>query len=277
ALLALLFALLAAPAALAQPGALDPTLGGDGVVFHDNTGTATAVLPLPDGRAVLAGYRVELLDEFSSLLRYFPDGTLDPSFGGDGQVIPVFEGDFGTTAHIYDALLLPDGKILAAGYRDFTPGPREQAFGGLAFVARFLPDGALDPTFGDGGATSFAFGVLGSEMWALALQPDGKIVAVSREHLVCLLPDGTPDPAFGADGIVETPTSRDSRPAGLLALPDGKIMVGVHLEGREPHAAIARYLPDGTLDPTFGDGGVFVFPDASAGARGIVRLPDGRL
>src|SRR5690606_32482408 len=145
ALLALLFALLAAPAALAQPGALDPTLGGDGVVFHDNTGTATAVLPLPDGRVVLAGYRVELLGEVSSLLRYFPDGRLDPAFGGDGQVVPEF-GDFRESSHIYDAVLQPDGKIVAVGTVDVFFGT-----GNRALVARFLPDGTLDPTFGDGG------------------------------------------------------------------------------------------------------------------------------
>src|SRR5690606_30943790 len=143
ALLALLFALLAAPAALAQPGALDPTLGGDGVVFHDNTGTATAVLPLPDGRAVLAGYRVELLDEFSSLLRYFPDGTLDPSFGGDGQVIPEF-GDFRESSHIYDAVLQPDGKIVAAGTHPGLSGTPSRPT-----PARGPPAGTLDPGCGD--------------------------------------------------------------------------------------------------------------------------------
>ncbi len=86
-----------------------------------------------------------------ALLRFNPDGRLDPSFGTDGR---VFSDAFSAGEGV---ALQPDGKIVVAGSPKLT---------------RFRPDGSLDPTFGTNGAIV--------TFWArdVAIQPDGKIVVV---------------------------------------------------------------------------------------------------
>lgn len=74
---------------------------------------------------------------------------------------------------VHDAVLQSNGDILVAG--DFSVG------GTLFSLARFLPNGTLDTTFGSGGfaATRFSPGVAGSFV-AVLVQPDGKILAVGE-------------------------------------------------------------------------------------------------
>ena len=85
-------------------------------------------------------------------------------------------------------------------------------------LARYLPDGRLDPTFGVGGKVSIDFGGC-EEAYALVLQPDGKLVAagistgisVDDFALARYLPDGRLDPTFGVGGIVTTDFGSDRR------------------------------------------------------------------
>jgi uncharacterized delta-60 repeat protein len=119
--------------------------------------------------------------------------------------------------------LLPDGKIALAGRAQ----PR---FGALA---RLNGDGSLDSTFGDGGiVVDRRF----SPFSALAVQPDGKIVAVAsqgkeaedRPVVARFLPDGSPDPSFGEEGAAHFPfrPAKGFAPAAVLIRPDGSIAVG---------------------------------------------------
>ena len=69
-------------------------------------------------------------------------------------------------------------------------------------------------------------------------------------------PDGTLDHSFGGDGIVTTDLGTASDGISDVALqPDGKI---VAVGSTEQDAALARYNPDGTLDPTFGSSGTVI-------------------
>jgi uncharacterized delta-60 repeat protein len=188
-------------------------------------------------------------------------GDLDPSFGSGGVVT-------GSESSISALAVQPDGKSVTAG----------TGRGGL-LLARYLPDGAPDPSFGEGGSvvtkvpdSSFI------SVAAVALQPDGKIVvagyAFLPEDSVFLLArfnaNGSLDGSFGTDGMTTTVvpvTAHPQDPGGaqadaLALLPDRRILVGGSVSWTEGPdqalrsvPALARYEPDGSLDTTFGDGG----------------------
>jgi uncharacterized delta-60 repeat protein len=132
--------------------------------------------------------------------------------------------------------------------------------------------GQLDPTFGDAGQVTTDFGSTNDEARAVAVQPDGKLVAAGvawpepdrlpKFALARYTAQGKLDPSFGDGGMVVTNLlgeSYDYAEARALVLqPDGKIVVagGAH-NPAVGHTvfAVARYNADGSLDATFGDGG----------------------
>ncbi len=234
-------------------GDLDTSFGGDGTVttsFGGDIGGVSALALQPDGKIVVAGSTLNICcgADFA-LARYLPNGTLDPTFGGDGKVTT----DFGGVNDWASALALqPDGKIVVAGRSDARGNE------GLALV-RYLPDGTLDATFGSNGTLLTDF----ESATALALQPDGKIVVAGASGdfaLARYLPNGTLDTTFGSNGMVLTDFGGGSNDhGGALALQsDGKIVVAGYSDASGSTAfALARYLPNGTLDATFsGDGKV---------------------
>jgi uncharacterized delta-60 repeat protein len=163
-------------------------------------------------------------------------GSLDRTFGGDGKVLTVFQNqDAGAVA----IAIQPDGKLVAAG------GTVEAREGGLHFafaLIRYNTNGTLDPTFGDGGKVVDPPGVAGGAS-AVAIQPDGKIVAGGDLALARYDAAGTLDPNFGGgDGVVAVDDVYD-----IAIQADGKIVAG-------GARGLVRYEPDGTLDVAFGGG-----------------------
>src|SRR5207245_5340246 len=153
-----------------------------------------------------------------ALARYNADGTLDPSFGGGGRVLTNFAGRDEASA----LALQSDGKIVVAG---FSGAGGRQDFA----VARYNPDGSLDPSFGSGGRVLTDFGG-DDEAAALALQSDGKIVVTgfsfsdaggSDIALARSNPDGTLDASFGSGGRVLTDFGLAS---GLVLQSAGRIV-----------------------------------------------------
>lgn len=187
--------------------------------------------------------------------------------------------------HIVAAALLLTMTVLAGGTADAEPR---------------VPGGTVDQTFGEGGVVFERFPSLVSEYVDVAVQPDGRIVAVGTLYaqddgdfiLVRYLPDGSRDPSFGDNGFVRTSFTEFY---GMLAefdvanevllQPDGRIVVvgemsdfGRPISDVDYNFAIARYLPDGRLDPSFGEGGKVVTDfGAYEGAEAAALLPDGRL
>jgi uncharacterized delta-60 repeat protein len=198
-------------------------------------------------------------------------GALDPNFGNGGIVVtPEGAG--------YAMAVQPDGKILAAGYID-------GAADGLA-VARYLPNGDLDTTFGSAGIASLepGLGQASTTTRAVAVQPDGRILLTGDDYgyiaVGRLEQDGTPDQSFGSDGLVQTPIEPRFDPAGLLVEPDGKIVVdgrGSLSGDRYTAATLARYVPDGTLDPTFGSGGIVQIRRPSLSMGRMAPGPEGTI
>lgn len=191
------------------------------------------------------------------------DGMLDPDFGTGGLVTTSFIPFAGESA---GALAVqPDGRAIAAGSSQLNTSQS------LMVAARYLPSGALDPSFEGDGRTIILFGApvpeISNGAGQVLLQPDGRIVLVGwlsetppgglRYALARLLPDGSFDPSFGTDGKVTTPLAGgvDAGRDGLLQ-PDGRIVaVGTIGSISTPGLALVRYNADGTLDGTFGTAG----------------------
>ena len=200
---------------------------------------------------------------------------LDPGFGSGGIVTTAFGSG---RDDVLTIVVQPDGKILAGGLAVTSPTTI-----GFA-LARYNPDGSLDTAFGTGGKVTTDFpGAYASEIQALALQPDGKIVAVGFAEPAVLNEDfavarynsnGTLDATFGTGGILEfniAPAATVDDAALAVAIQaDNKIIMAGYSKppGGDYNFAIARLLPDGSLDTTFNTDGR-KFMDFSGGFNDI--------
>lgn len=221
----------------------------------------------------------------NAVLRYGPDGTLDPTFsvntssfisdilpladgttliagaftqvnGGpavrvakllnDGSLDPNFNMGVGPNNIVRALVALPDGSVVIGG--GFTM-VGSQAIRG---VARLLANGALDPTFDP-------MAVVTSEYISvndLALDGDGRLIIgggftlsgePEQRNLMRILPDGSHDTTFPIG-------SGTSSSVNVLTLrPDGSMLVGGLFSSiaDQPRTGLAALAPDGTLDPTF--------------------------
>jgi uncharacterized delta-60 repeat protein len=151
--------------------------------------------------------------------------------------------------------------------------------------------GALDSTFGRGGRVITDFGQVDG-VRDIAVQPNGKIVAVGDSYELGSSADrfvlarytkrGALDRTFGRGGEVSTYFGRDTNGAYAVAIQsDGRIVAaGVASGGAAATGiAVARYNANGSLDPTFGDGGRVVtdFDGSLALASAILVQPDGKI
>jgi uncharacterized delta-60 repeat protein len=231
--------------------------------------------------AVLAGSIVLLVGPAQAR-----PGTIDPSFGSVGVVRTAFDKEPNSEAAVNAVAIQPDGKIIAAG--GSTEGQSIFDFDRFS-IARYKPNGSLDPSFGRKGKVSIAFCCAGGAR-GIALQPDGKIVVASSEGLeeespfvfalVRLNPDGSADSSFGSNGTVRTQIGTGSGAYDVAVQPDGKIVVaGWSDNGTRTSFALARYKPDGSLDPTFGPGGTVTTPVGPQFdfARALALQPDGKI
>jgi uncharacterized delta-60 repeat protein len=261
-------------------GSLDTSFGGDGIVVTPIGGGdegAEALAVQADGKLVAAGWDGVKRRPRIALVRYNPDGSLDASFGGDGTVTTRIKPRGGRA----DAVAVQeDGKIVAAG----TAVQKEFERGAFALV-RANPDGTLDPSFGRDGivTTRIDLSQGGSRARALVVQSDGKLVAagVSAEQfaLARYNADGTLDPSFGGTGKVKTdfgPYAEGSE--ALVVQQDGKLVAaGLAWNETDADFALARYSPDGTLDPAFGGDGRITTHVRFDYARAIALQQDGKL
>jgi uncharacterized delta-60 repeat protein len=272
----------------AARGDLDPTFGTGGKVTTDFGGSegGLAMSLQNNGRVVVAG---RLLDPGPNddflVARYTAGGALDPSFDGDGRVITDFTGQFDGA---FGVAVQGDEKIVVAGtgYSSAGVPPRDFA------VARYNRDGSLDPTFGAGGKvlTTFQPTSLDTAL-AVALQPDGKIVAVGRSGnaqtsdfaVARYMPNGTLDASFAGDGLVVTQVNpQHDSAAAVVIQPDGKIVAGgwtLAAPDSTFDIAVTRYNPDGSLDAGFDGDGIVVesSPERHEFIGDIAVMRDGKL
>lgn len=239
-------------------GALDTSFGSGGIAVTDLPGSdqigGTAVDIQSDGKIVAGGFTRNANTDFDSIVaRYNPDGTPDMDFGNGGIVQTDIVGKWGK---ITDVLVDADGGILAAGGKD------------VFVLSRYTADGALDPTFGQGG---MAIGGSTQGITEIALQHDGKIVASASKYdgstglhdfaAIRFNVDGTLDSTFGSGGIAVAEFALSERPQGLAIDALGRILVaGGSRDGAANtfDFAVTRFLPDGSIDTSFGDDGLTI-------------------
>jgi uncharacterized delta-60 repeat protein len=224
------------------------------------------------GRIVAVGIRAGNF----VVARYLADGRLDPSFGGGSGFV---ETDFGADDSAAAVSIEADGRIVVIG--DSVQFLLDGTDASKLVVARYGPDGALDPTYGSGGRATAGF-TDDAFAFAARLADDGSVtvggvhyVGIDQEHagvaLARFSPSGIPDPAFGAGGIQITPFppasigNGNSILRGMGFLDDGRVVaVGDTFSGPKARVLLERLLPNGAPDPTFGLGGASVL-DRTAG------------
>ncbi len=244
---------------IATPSVLDTNFGAGGRVSTPGGGDARAVLVRSDGGIVVVGRRdvgVNAHTQFGAA-GYDATGHLDPNFGTNGIATTPIGG---SNDRALDAADDRDGGFIAVGRTD-AAGPTNTDFA----VARYTAEGKPNPAFPAGGFVTTDVAGRPDGANAVVVQPDGKIVAAGFAQtspidfdfaLVRYNPDGTLDDSFGGDGIVTTDLGNDNDAANGVAIqPDGNI-VAVGVSGE--NVALARYLPNGELDPTFGGTGTVV-------------------
>jgi uncharacterized delta-60 repeat protein len=249
-----------------------------------------------DGRIVAAGVTTNLANGTPSrlleLARYFPNGEIDREFGflntgtqsvalaKDVAGIVILEDRsialVGTNDNLIQVLVAPpsglsfdelsensDGRDLVRHGDGLLMGG---TVGGDFFLQRLADDLNIDPEFGDAGTVRTPIGLL-ARLRRIVVLPDGKIVAVgstvlgrgnSDIALARYTANGVLDGTFGDGGIVVTPLgNRADEPLDAVLAPDGTMLVAGRSCSPAPcHGFLARFLPDGGLDPAFGEGGV---------------------
>ncbi len=283
-------------------GSLDDSFGDSGKVTIPIVGAdsnaqqeATAVALQRDGKIVVAGSAVVSGPggrQAIALVRFDSNGRLDSSFNGSGFAFgPTFV--FGRA---FAVAIDSQDRIVVAGD---TPRDADPDFGDFV-VARFKPDGTLDPTFASGGFTVTDVGGVTNEAHGLkVLAGDALLVSGFAPLIVQNVngvptqsapvgavvryrENGTPDPAFGAGGRVALPGDNVGR--GLAVQDDDRIVLAGSIDVEQfplsqNRFALMRLLADGRIDDSFGDGGRVqtAFTDRGDRALGVALQADGKI
>lgn len=253
------------------------------------------ILPLPDGGFLVAGHgKGSATPEEIVFFKLDAFGRFDSGFG-DAAVVGMprvqesgpgwFALDVGGPVVVQDLRLVraPDGGVaLMVGGASAILGNETRPHGQ---VIRLTPDLIPDLSYG----VDAVFTVPGPafdeniqyEFFAAAFDGAGRLVLSGERHafvagnnsaslLIRVTPDGQLDTTFGTDGLFlldRYTTSVDERAGAVAVLADGKILTG-------SVGALFRLDGDGTLDESFGTGGVLLDPNLNT-IRDLRQRPGG--
>ena len=210
---------------ISPDGIFNSDYGDNGRLLNYTNVDDKALALQKDGKILVGGYNFPG-DKNFVLSRYNEDGSVDNSFGEEGNVSTDGVGyDFLTDIQIQE-----DGKIIVGGYSQ----------GEVNYMAalRYETNGVLDASFGNGGKTFVAFNDLSASALATLIQPDGKIILAgyastfearpkSSIGLCRLNTNGILDSSFGIDGLSITPyLNYDAGAYCAVLQKDGKIVTG---------------------------------------------------
>jgi uncharacterized delta-60 repeat protein len=281
-------------ARLRPNGSLDETFGSDaGRQLSCNVGTEPFAVEIQrDGKFLVGGVRQKLGTNVSGLqtgviARYLANGRLDRTFGPRHTGMVRIHAPKGRhSAGVRDLDLLRSGNILASGYYD-----------NRFMLARLLLNGTFDRGFGpptaDGRVVTDVDGACDrcTIGWGMARDLRGRVLITGSvrprgsqgvERYIALARyrgDGRLDRTFGRNGIVRTTVGAFVSSSHVAIQRDGRIVV-VGGSGSFRHAllTLVRYEPDGSLDRSFFDGGVFARRFGShSGGRDVIIDHDGRI
>ncbi|MCX6077525.1 MAG: SBBP repeat-containing protein [Campylobacterales bacterium] len=246
-----------------------------GGYYYDNADSyaeAYASALQPYGKLVSVGYaEMDGGDPYLAITRTHLDGTLDASFGHDGEL--AIQGYYGAES----VAIQPDGNILIAGI-DVNEN---------AFIARFDEYG--NGNFGNDGFIDVTddTGLNSLGVTQVTLQPDGKILVAGTQNpdggdggdvaLVRYNADGTLDTGFGSNGVViQDMGSNNADDASAVAIDtNGKIVIAGSVAG---DFAVSRFNADGTLDTSFNTTGIKTVDfGTETGADGLAIQSDSKI
>lgn len=246
-------------------GALDTSFGNNGVTVFNQTGYENdyydIVLTQSDGKIIAGGPFNINANYLYAVHRFLADGSIDVNYGDNGKIV-IFQ------ENIYkgQVAILDDDSLLAVG-RIYENGVSKVA------LKKYLPNGALDTSFGNDGVVLTGIGNESSSAIKVALAQDHKIVVladsrdnnISSQVLLRYMSNGTLDTTFGSNGMVAITNEPDFSSNIIALYNDGKIAVAssyLDWQFRLNFNLIYRYLPDGSLDTTFGNNGA-INPNSS--------------
>ncbi|HAD33396.1 MAG TPA: hypothetical protein DCF44_02695, partial [Chitinophagaceae bacterium] len=253
----------------------DPTFGNASVVLTDVSpffDYAEDISVLPDGRFLVAATINSDEDQYETppsmaVLRYWPNGKLDSTFGVNGVArieTPGWPGRY-VTEHI---AVYPDGRIVVQSLRRISTSSSWH----FVTIARLLPDGQPDAGFAFGaGFKVYTISPYHAEdVVALLPLPDGKLIFIGNwrnfsgnyvYYQAKLEENGMPEYNFSPSGMIEFPIPCDWGEyfgvSDAVMQPDGKIIVAG--QGLFDKMLIARHLTSGELDPAFGENGYRIY------------------
>jgi uncharacterized delta-60 repeat protein len=240
-------------------GSLDTSFGNNGATGFDEGGAqdfCEDAVVQPDGKILLTGSSGNKW----LILRYNADGTLDSTFDGDGKLFTTIHGIEERGSAI---ALQSNGRIVVGG-QTWKDDVSHYA------LARYLPNGSLDTSFGIGGkvTTSFPGGAACNDLTILG---DGKILAagtagghqnedfsMTRYHS-----NGAVDMSFGNGGkvVIDLMGQREMVYKMLIGT-DGTIYLAGSISygstGNPADVALVRCHGNGSLDASFGNGGIVI-------------------
>jgi uncharacterized delta-60 repeat protein len=232
----------------------------------------------PDGSILVAGQEAIK----ATVARLSADGTLDTSFGTGGiaQGGSSFPGIEGFAVDSHGRILL--GESLP-GRRGIPPTNE---------VSRLTPSGAVDSTFASTGAVGSPSNL---SIQAIAVGPDDKVLIAATDFskkdavvdVARFTADGVPDPSFGVGGVAvvdygpgsaATGSSQNAAVTSLVALPDGRVLLGGIVSFTAPgepgsSLVVTRLTGSGALDTSFNGLGFVAVPGYATGM--VAAEPDG--
>jgi uncharacterized delta-60 repeat protein len=189
-------------------------------------------------------------------MRLNDDGTFDHSFSGDGLAFFSFGSG---NSQAFAVAVQPDHAVVACG--DFVTGEVDLSFA----VARLLPTGARDTSFSSDGKATVDFSSGPDRCNTVALDGGSIVVGglddfngASDCALARLTSAGHLDTSFGTNGrTTQSLSSGLDEVTGVAVGGSGKIVAAAVKDGfGDDRFAVLRYRDDGTLDPSFGTGGI---------------------
>jgi uncharacterized delta-60 repeat protein len=235
-------------ARLNADGSLDTGFNTGGTIGFNGPLYAFAIQS--DGKIVVGGqFTTARGVTQNSIARLNTNGSLDTGFNTGGTV-----GLGGTVSVAYALAIQSDSKIVVGGQFTTARGVTQYS------ITRLNTDGTYDTGFNTGSNVGTD---LGSEVFAVAIRSDGKIViggafvnarGVVQNNIARLNTDGSRDTGFNTGGTVGT----SSQVSAVAIQSDGKIVIGgsfLTARGVTQNRIARLNTADGSLDTGFNTGG----------------------
>lgn len=252
------------------PGELDTSFGQNGIATIGlRNGVVNSLVVQADGKIWLAGYSDSQNNVRAiTVARFLANGHPDPSFGKTGCIRLKYASPSKASA----LAIQKDGRVLVAGKTpiEWMPGQYSNMI-----IVRLHTDGTLDTSFGSNGVCLIDC-KNPSEAYALAIQPDGKVLvggeSANKGVLARLTQSGVQDFLFGTSGVAMVQGAVIS---ALVLQKNGNIVAAGAISDR---FGLMRFDDRGRLDSSFGRAGMMSMEGGQRGqAFDVTSLPDGRI